>query len=326
MKKLMEDLKHYLEEILALKIKVRLWAKQKELPFFLVDYYEFYEMDLLSQLCLLMVAKEDLEITPTTVQKHVEQVKKKWSGLCIYVHQGISSYNRIRLIKHRVPFIIPGNQMYLPELGMDLREYFKKIAKNNTRILSPATQAIVIYALLQEEPIKFTPSEIAKLLGYTVMTMTRGFDELKAAKIGQVHKQGRERTWSFIGSKKELWEQAKPLMSNPIKTHTWLKQTTSIKKIKVASGLSALSHYSMLNAPFTPIYAISLDAWKNVLKDVILPSSEEAVAELEIWHYNPNLFAVEGCVDPFSLYLTLKDNNDERIESALDEMMEKIKW
>jgi hypothetical protein len=31
---------------------------------------------------------------------------------------------------------------------------------------------------------------------------------------------------------------------------------------------------------------------------------------------------VEGYVDPFSLFLSLKDESDERIEMALEEMME----
>jgi len=55
-----------------------------------------------------------------------------------------------------------------------------------------------------------------------------------------------------------------------------------------------------------------------------LPSSEGALIELEIWQYNPNLFAKDGIVDPFSLYLSLEKVKDERVEAALAHMMEKI--
>jgi len=43
-------------------------------------------------------------------------------------------------------------------------------------------------------------------------------------------------------------------------------------------------------------------------------------------HYNPGLFLSNHSpfVDPFSLYLSLGSSMDERIESALSEMMEKI--
>ena len=57
-----------------------------------------------------------------------------------------------------------------------------------------------------------------------------------------------------------------------------------------------------------------------------LPDREGAAFELEIWHYDPDLFAKKGCVDPYSLYLSLKETEDERVEAALEELMEKIKW
>ncbi|EFB40206.1 MULTISPECIES: hypothetical protein [Parachlamydia] len=47
--------------------------------------------------------------------------------------------------------------------------------------------------------------------------------------------------------------------------------------------------------------------------------------ELEVWNYDPELFAKDGIVDPFSLYLSLQESKDERVEGALEEMMEKIK-
>jgi len=56
-----------------------------------------------------------------------------------------------------------------------------------------------------------------------------------------------------------------------------------------------------------------------------LPESDGASSELEIWNYNPELFSKDGIVDPFSLYLRLEADGDERIESALENMMEKIK-
>ena len=47
---------------------------------------------------------------------------------------------------------------------------------------------------------------------------------------------------------------------------------------------------------------------------------------LQIWCYDPKILEVDGCVDPFSLYLSFQNENDERIEMALEEMMEKYSW
>jgi hypothetical protein len=48
--------------------------------------------------------------------------------------------------------------------------------------------------------------------------------------------------------------------------------------------------------------------------------------EIEIWKYDPELLARKGVVDPLSLYLSLKNIKDERVEMALDTLLEKFQW
>ena len=47
---------------------------------------------------------------------------------------------------------------------------------------------------------------------------------------------------------------------------------------------------------------------------------------LEEWKYSPKLFARDGKVDPISLYCTLRDDPDERIQGELEQVVENIKW
>jgi len=48
---------------------------------------------------------------------------------------------------------------------------------------------------------------------------------------------------------------------------------------------------------------------------------------IQFWSYEPPRSNIpHGTVDPFSLYLSLKDDHDERIQMCLDEMMENVKW
>ena len=48
---------------------------------------------------------------------------------------------------------------------------------------------------------------------------------------------------------------------------------------------------------------------------------------LEIWKYDPNLLmqniAKEAVVDPLSLYISFTDNQDERIEMALEQIIKR---
>jgi hypothetical protein len=272
-----------------------------------------------------MATKDEEEQTPATIRKHMHVVQKKWDHEIIYVHPKVSSYNRKRLIEHKLPFVVPGNQMYLPFLGIDLREHFKKIRNTNPQC-SPSTQTVVLYALLHGTENGFTPKTLAKFLGYTPMTMTRAFDELQAAGLGEIAMEGRERVLRFERNRKKLWEMARKFLRNPVKKRLWIKKFFD-KPPGVKAGLTALAQYSALAEPANPVFAMAGKKWKKIKNrtDVLeLTIAEPEACELEIWSYSPRLFASDDTVDRFSLYLSLQASDDERVESALEKMMEKI--
>lgn len=322
-KNLIESLKTYLNEALKVSIDVQHWGNPSNLPFFLTDSYEFFKFLIFEKPCLLMVSKESAEITPGLISKHYKQVQKNCDDFIIYAQSSLSSYNRKRLVEHGIPFIIPGNQMYLPHLGIDLRERFLKFYGKKEKAFSPASQAVVIYALVRQTHENLTSSHLVEKLGYTLMTINRAFAELQAAQMGEFFHERRERWWTF-SDKRTLWEQAAPFLRSPVKKRFWLKN----HQPKIIAGLSALSFFSLLTSPVLPVFATSIHQWETWKKlgTEELPSADSAEIELEIWHYDPGLFAKNDIVDPFSLYLSLKASQNERIESALEEMMEKIEW
>jgi DNA-binding MarR family transcriptional regulator len=327
--KLGEQFKRHLEDTLGIPVKLGNWGDAKRLPLFLRDTYTFFRVLLLETPCLLMVARDEAEQTPATVRKHIEQIQEKWEHEVIYIHPSISSHNRKRLIEQKVPFVVPGNQMYLPLLGIDLREHFRKI-RSISPMFSPSTQTLVIHALLLGIEPSYTPSGVANRLGYTVMTLTRAFDELEAVGLGEVSPEGRERVLRFGETKKALWEKALPFMRNPVTRRTFINKPQKSNWKGLMAGISALSHYSILAPPSIPVYAINLEKMKELkqrgeFKEMALPI-DPGVLEVQIWSYAPHLFSNNGIVDPFSLYLSLRENEDERVQAALEEMMENIKW
>lgn len=323
MRDLVESLKNYLKETLNISINVHRWKNPGNLPFFLKDSYEFFKFSIFDQTCLLMVSKESDEITPGLISKHYKQIQKICDDCIIYAQSVLSSYNRKRLVEHNIPFIIPGNQMYLPHLGIDLREHFRRLHGKKDKAFSPASQAVVLYALVHQTRENLTASHLTKKLGYTLMTINRVFAELKAAQIGEFFQEGRVRCWTF-SDKRTLWKQAAAFLRSPVKKRLWLKS----HQLKILAGLTALSHLSLLAPPPLPVFAATMNQWEiwQKLGFEELPSADGADIQLEIWHYDPELFAKNNIADPFSLYLSLKANKDERIESALEEMMEKIEW
>jgi len=317
----------YMKETLDIAAQPKKWIAAEKLPFYLQNIYVFFKVSILDTPCLAMAAKDEVEQTPATIHKHILMVQKKWDHEIIYVHPKVSSYNRKRLIEHKVPFVVPGNQMYLPFLGIDLREHFKKI-RNSDPQCSPSTQTVVLYALLHDTGNGFTPKMLAGPLGYTPMTMTRAFDELQAAGLGEITMEGRERVLRFDRNKKDLWENARKFLRNPVKKRLWVKSFIN-EPLGVKAGLTALAHYSALAEPANPVFAMTGKKWKKIknrngVKELTI--AEPDAFELEIWSYSPRLLEIGNVVDRFSLYLSLQAKNDERVESALEKMMEQITW
>jgi hypothetical protein len=321
------SLQRYIKENLNILTQPKKWIAAEKLPLYLQNLYVFFEISILDTPCLAMAGKDEVEQTPATIHKHILMVQKKWDHEIIYVHPRVSAYNRKRLIDHKVPFVVPGNQMYLPFLGVDLREHFKKIRSIDPQC-SPSTQTVVLHALLHGTGNGFTPKMLAGILDYTPMTMTRAFDELQAAGLGEIAMEGRERFLRFERNRKKLWEMARKFLRNPVKKRLWVKRLVD-GPLGVKAGLSALSHYSTLAEPANPVLALTGRSWKKIKNrnDIMeLTIAEPEACELEIWSYSPRLFEKSDVVDRFSLYLSLQTNDDERVESALEKMMEQIAW
>lgn len=331
MSTLIEQLIQYLRDTLNITLATRPWDESRRLPFFLQDGYVYFQAELLGLNVLLMADTRKEEHSPATIRKHADQVRDKWEGgEVVYVRDRVTAYNRKRLIEHHVPFIVPGNQLYLPMLAIDLREHFRQQRKT-THNFSPATQALVLYWIYNGNRAlgRATPTEMAKILDYSKMTMTRAFKEVDAA-LESVLTPERSNSDSRYGlTSQELWQELQPFWRSPVKQRFYLLKTDFDHTLGLRAGLTAMASYSMLAEPSHEIFAVSQNEWKvfgQRHKVVVLNRPDPQTVEVEVWGYPPNLFAQKGLVDRLSLYLSLRDSKDERIESALEELLVGMRW
>ncbi len=327
MTKLIHQLEQYLRETIGITVVAQPWAESSGLPQYLRERYRFFRMDVLGTECVLMADIGEEEQTPAVISKHLDQVLSRGQFAAVYVRHAVTSYNRKRLIEQKVPFIVPGNQMYLPILGIDLREHLKRLREKKP-VFSPSTQALILHILWRKETGAVTPAEIAHRLGYSPMTMTRAFDELETTGIGEHSVLGKERHLCFVETGKFLWEKVLPYLNTPVRKRLYVASSMQKGKGSLA-GQSALARYTMLAEPKIQVIAFSADEWKVRLqqdKILKLTLSEPGSFEIELWKYAPAQFAKEGTVDRLSLYLSLKDNTDERVQSALDALLEGMEW
>ena len=323
----LHELERYVHDALGVSVKSTPWSGADRLPHFLKEGYKFAQAELLGLHALLVIDTNPEEQSPATIRKHLETLQTKQHANLIYVRARVTAYNRKRLIEQKVPFIVPGNQMYLPMLAIDLREHFRTI-REESPTFSPSTQVVVLYAMLRDAGQVLIPAELAPRLGYSAMTMTRAFNELETASLAEVTIRGRERCLRFSRDRREIWEKAQPFLRSPVNKRLFIRRTKGAEA-PIRAGLTALAHFSMLAPPAHMVYALSREDWKAFRgrhKIIEVPAQDPDGIEIEVWWYPPALFAEHGIVDRLSLYLSLKDDQDERTETALQEMMEKFKW
>lgn len=322
------ELERYLQETLGLRARLESWPQVGKLPYYLKDAYTFHRLELLGTPCIAMVVPVPRAFPLADIRKHLEKVTDTARVPVLLVTEALAFFERKRLIEHKVPFVVPGNQLYLPELGIDLREHFREQRKQSDKLFSPSTQAILIAALLGPWQKELRPIKVAARFGYTAMTASRALGELNAAGIATTVQAGRERWLHIDLPPAEVWEKVRPLMRSPVKQTVWTRPTPELTKVARLAGLSALGRHSMIADPKYPVYAISQEQWKLAKQQGIqpLPEPDQDSCEWQVWSYNPGLLSDAPTVDPLSLMLSLQGTLDERIESALDTLKDRLPW
>ncbi|MDP2096084.1 MAG: hypothetical protein Q8K50_19660 [Hydrogenophaga sp.] len=322
---------HHIQEVLGIDAQgVKPWTRANELPYFLRDAFQFSELELLGQPVVLAIARVEAKQSLSEVRTWIDKVKALAGQPTVYVTDALASYERRRLIEQKVPFIVPGNQLYLPDLGLDLREYFRQRAPAAKAALSPSAQAMLISALLRQpwQP-DWQPSRVAAALGYTPMTLSRAVKELTAAGLAAAHTVGRSRWLRMELPPEQIWERAKPALRTPVRRSVWVAaHGAAAHRPRRLAGLSALARYSMLSEPKWPVYALTAADWKVATDAGVLelPEPEAGAQEWQVWSYSPALVPDANTVDPLSLTLSLHENADDRIQMALDELKEQLPW
>ena len=83
----------------------------------------------------------------------------------------------------------------------------------------------------------------------------------------------------------------------------------------------------MLNAPSHPVYASNKKSLDKIpIEDILQPYDLDDVDYiiLELWKYDPGLFSKTETVDPFSLYISMRGQDDPRLDIEFEEIMKEV--
>jgi hypothetical protein len=98
----------------------------------------------------------------------------------------------------------------------------------------------------------------------------------------------------------------------------------------LSSGISALSEKTMISAGPEHCYAMSSAACDAAIEEGLIQEaypSEPGSVIVERWRYAPALASINNdSVDNLSLFLSMHNSPDERIQGALRNMLEDMPW
>ena len=334
----MKKLNQYIKQTFGTDILIKGVPKEHlgGLPLYIGKTYKLYKTILFDQELLLIETRYPDDFSIARTEKHFVLLKNLLSKKVILVMNELTSYNRKRLIEKGINFIVPGKQLYLPEILIDLRESFvhPKTKRDNEKLL-PSAQFLLLYHILHRDVAleQYSFKELARKLNYTQMAITKAVENLKHNELIKVEG-AKSKFICFTMDRAELWNtiEKRNLYVNPVLKRVFVDEKPNGINLPLCNT-SALTEFTNMN-PGRQIYlAIDKNEFYDLQKRTALVNANDQEGEycLEVWKYKPlglvaGLPEIDNIVDPLSLYISLKDTQDERIEMALEQIIEKFIW
>lgn len=334
MKNRIKKLEKYFDGIGAGRVEIEFAADVNgKLPVFMSQAYMPYRACIFGKKYLLFMVVGGFRPTPAEAEKQLSLARNVLNEEVVFVFEGLQSYDRKRFSERSIPFIVPGLQIFLPPAFIDLRERGggrgDLITKELTKLSAPS-QVVLLYYLQKKYTKGWTLNKWAEVLKYSNSTMTRVRCELEKMDLCHVEGQGRTVVFSFPENKRKIWENCEPFMKSPVRSrvHVFLGEISDDKLLE--SGFSALSRMSMLSEGQKRVYAMSASAYQSANEYGFLriaPVSADESVVVERWRYAPGLLSDDGIsVDRLSLYLSLRNDPDERVQDAINGLLEQMLW
>jgi len=302
-------------------------ADIKGLPLYMTSGREFLMANIEGFIFLLVKVSSNDRFGASALEKQRISLKQITSCEVAFAFDGLTKLQREALIAKGIPFIAVFDQIYLPFLGIAMRNNLKSGTKVVTDKMMPATQCLFLYLLYNHQNEYILKKQAANALELTKTSITRASEQLKAMGLITEKISGREIRMKTVSTGYELYKLAKAFLISPVQRRIYVEKNTFCESL-LSGGESALSKGSMLGEPKYSVRAVYKgDTLIKELTEIEIKWQENVDAvQIELWKYNPALFGKSGAVDPVSLALSLSDNNDERVQGELDRYMEEYEW
>lgn len=309
------------------------WASVNEptLPPYLRQRFKVRLINVVGQIWLAALLKDGETPAPLQLHKQLKQLQDRYvpqaEGVCL-VAEELPPHVRRRLVELGQAFVVPGRQLFWPAIGSaETVQRPQRLRPKPVEVLGPIAQQLLIALLLQRVLPPLTIQSVAEALGCSAASVSQAVKSLEASALVKSELQGRERLFVLAGPAADMWRLAQPLLRSPVRQRVRILLAELPEDPQLLAGESALAAATDMGEPAEQVYAIASRHWRRRADaPAHIPVPDAGTCVVELWRHPPEPTAAHGRVDPLSLYLSLRDDKDERLQLALQELMEQIEW
>ncbi len=292
------------------------------LPLYLKSY-GYSLVSLYGQRYVFVTFKDKINLKSYKAYK--DKIEEGFSCPAVLVLEKSNTSQRQNLIVNKIMFVEIGKQLFMPTIGLVLRN-MRDSTPLQVDKFTPQMQLCALFFLYHREG-EYTVRKIFEKTKLNNMAIARGTSALEELKLVSSTSIGRTKHYRLCENEMCYLEKIEQCAISPVHKSVWVNRNKKPYDA-LRAGYSALSDYSMLADNEYETYAISKEEYKRIEQSVQIESedllNEQDYIKLEVWKYDPSLFAENGIVDKFSLYMSFGQGQDERTEAILKEIKESI--
>ncbi len=231
-----------------------------------------------------------------------------------------------QFIERKLMFVELGRQIFMPMAGLVLKKTRETVPAEPVTKFTPQMQLSALYFLYDPEA-EHTAKDVMARTGLSGSAVSRALRALVDIGALECFAHGSARRYVRPDDRKVFYDSIESYLQTPVKKIVRIAED-DLPDGCVKAGLSALAEWTMLAEGMDSVYAVSWQAYKE-LEPKCRPDTgklyyDHSFAFLQVWTYDPALFAdTPDCADRISVWLS-ESNHDERTEAAIEDMQEEL--
>ena len=287
--------------------------------------YKFYDGEF-HGMPLLFAEPKGKVAAPRSLSVTASNLSSLFQRPTVFLLPACPAYERQRLIDKDVYFVVSDKYVHLPMLLANERIRKTKQAK----ALTPVAQYLLLYHLQIESIEGLAARDIENKMPYSYASITLGVTCLEDLGLCQKVSDGAKRkAIHFVRMGKELWEQARPFLVNPVEERIYCDELLTEEHFTTC-GINALAHYTWLNPDPERIIMMTVKQLRDYRAAGVLvrPNEFDGNIIIEAWKYPPvtNIGTETEWVDRLSLAISLREDADPRVEGEVERLINEIEW